>query len=205
MKLTASYSICYARKKGEIKILTKSSSPHDKPIEKRSYTHARGTKNLALCVCLFLERECKDKWKKKKKSMKRSTEGRGVTLAMWDLIHSERRRKIPTISYFSRFCYLFIRLFYLLYWVPIWLYLCLSLSPPINERETAFFHFLAFEEQWQFWLKISQSTPLFFGFSWFCRRWEMQVKHAYMSCDILSQDIDAHWKKLHEPWKQKKS
>jgi hypothetical protein len=162
MKLTASYSICYARKKGEIKILTKSSSPHDKPIEKRSYTHARGTKNLALCVCLFLERECKDKWKKKKKSMKRSTEGRGVTLAMWDLIHSERRRKIPTISYFSRFCYLFIRLFYLLYWVPIWLYLCLSLSPPINERETElFFTFLLLKNSGSFGWKY-HNLPLFF-------------------------------------------
>jgi hypothetical protein len=207
MKLTASYSICYARKKGEIKILTKSSSPHDKPIEKRSYTHARGTKNLALCVCLFLERECKDKWKKEKEK-EHEKEYRGERGDIGNVgSHTQWKTKKDSHHFLL---FLILLLVYLPLLPPLlgpYMTISLSLSLPPYQwaRDTAFFHFLAFEEQWQFWLKISQSTPLFFGFSWFCRRWEMQVKHAYMSCDILSQDIDAHWKKLHEPWKQKKS
>ena len=197
MKLTASYSICNARKKGEIKILTKSSSPHDKPIEKRSYTHARGTKNLALRVCLFLERECKDKWKKRKR--KRAWKGVprgegwlwqcGISYTVKD---EERFPPFPTFLDFVTCLFTSFSSFI----GSLYGYISVSLS--MNERQS----FLAFKNSGSFGWK-SYNLPLC-CFSWFRRRWKMQIKHTYMSFVILSQYIDAHCKKLHQLAKKQK-
>lgn len=134
MKLTASYSICYARKKGEIKILTKSSSPHDKPIEKCSYTHARGTKNLALCVCLFLERECKDKWKKEKEK-EHEKEYRGERGDIGN-VGSHTQWKSKKDSHHS-LLFLILLLVYLPLFLPLlgpYMAISLSLSPWTRDR-----------------------------------------------------------------------